>query len=147
MNSTSFRAPNGWWLVMLLAPCGVSCSSGEQLNPVHGKVVHKNQPLGGALVTFHPKGQNDLKAIPSVGLTKPDGTFSVTTGKKEGMPAGEYVVTIICSREVPTGKKQISTSGPETEDILQGAYSNRDSSKIVVTVKNGENELQAFDLK
>lgn len=139
-------------LIALLSLISSSCGGGRgSLNEVRGKVLHKNQPLSGALVTLHPKGdKKDFRAVPSVGMTKEDGTFTLTTGKKDGAPAGEYTVTIICSREVggqDKKQKDFSTGGVETEDILKGAYADRDSSKISVTIKSGANQLEPFDLK
>ncbi len=139
--------PWKWRLVLLLSLCSASCSGGETLNPVHGKVLYQTKPLSGALVTFHPQGTTDLTVVPPVGLTGEDGGFTVTTGKKDGALAGTYVVTIICSEIMPTGDKAISTGGPETRDRLQGAYANRATSKITVEIKKGVNQLEAFDLK
>lgn len=135
----------------LLAACvclsGLSCSERDKLHPVQGKVLYKNQPLSGALVTFHAKGADDLKADPPVGQTSDDGTFTLMTGQKTGARAGEYVVTIICS-ETPASKPgQISTGEVETQDRLKGAYAERTGSKITVTIKPGNNQLEPFDLK
>jgi hypothetical protein len=125
----------------------LACSGGgARLNPVHGKVLYKNQPLKGALVTFHPKGANDVTTVRPVGLTGEDGTFTVTTGQKEGAPAGEYVVTLICSEEVAPKGGRMSTKGPETQDRFHGTYANRETSKFKVDVKAGVNQLEPFDL-
>src|SRR5207245_3238340 len=75
--------------------CALPIYSG--LHPVQGKVFYKDQPLGGVLVTFHPKGASDIRTVRPVGLTREDGTFTLTTGQQEGAPAGEYVATFICS--------------------------------------------------
>jgi hypothetical protein len=135
--------------VGLTALCGLSCSgSGDgKLNPVQGKVLYRNQPLSGALVTLHPKDSKDLNVTPPTGLTKEDGTFTVTTGRKDGAAAGEYVVTIICSEEVENKKKTMSTAPPESRDRLNGAYANRDASRITVKITNGTNQLEPWDLK
>jgi hypothetical protein len=140
----------GGAFVGLLALCGLACSGSSSLNSVKGKVLYKNQPLAGALVVFHPKGgSNDMKAERPTGLTKDDGTFTLTTGQKDGAAAGEYKVTIFCT--APLNKKagkQISLGADEeTADVLGGAYANVDNSKITVTVKSGTNELEPFDLK
>jgi hypothetical protein len=72
----------------------------------------------------------------------------LTTGQKEGAPAGEYVVTVICSEEVgPRDKKVISTAPPETRDRLQGAYTNAAKSELKAEIKNGVNQLEPFHLK
>ncbi|HJZ90642.1 MAG TPA: hypothetical protein VKE40_07185 [Gemmataceae bacterium] len=140
--------PPGWWLIVPLSLGGLSCSkSSESLNPVEGKVLFNKQPLSGALVTLHPKGKTDMTTIPSVGLTREDGTFTVTTGEKTGAPAGEYVVTIICSEEVKSKPGVISTGPVETQDRLQGAYADWATSKITVEIKKGANQLEPFDLK
>jgi hypothetical protein len=120
------------------------CSGGTPLYPVSGKVTHKGSPLSGALVTFHPKDSNDPRAERPTGYTNEDGTFKLTTGQKEGAPAGQYVVTVICTRKVQTENKGkiFNTGGTdETVDILGGAYANPQASKITVEVKPGPNEV------
>jgi hypothetical protein len=137
-------------LFLLPAVCCISCSSGGVgLNPVQGKVMYKDQPLKGAVVTFHPKGDNSITTVRPVGLTKDDGTFTLMTGSKEGAPAGEYTVTLICSEEVGGAKekKVISTAPPETRDRLGGAYANPASSKLQAQIQPGPNQLDPFQLK
>jgi hypothetical protein len=135
----------GFALVSVFA---TSCSdSGSELHPVEGKVLLNNAPLSGALVTFHPKGKDDLTVVSPTALSREDGTFTVTTGQKNGAPAGEYVITIICSQVPPDAKKSLSTGGTETQDVLKGSYAERNNSKIVVTIKKGMNQLEPFDLK
>jgi hypothetical protein len=142
------RAIRGHLIAFVLAAISLSCSSaaGDKLNSVSGKVTYKNQPLPGALVTFHPKGVTGMSAVTSTGLTAEDGTFTLTTGQKTGVPAGEYVVTIICIEE-PAGKKGMSTGSDNSKDKLQGVYANRDKSQLTATVKAGDNQIPPFDLK
>ena len=130
-----------------LALLATSCSSSDTLHPVQGKVLLDGSPLQGALVTLHPKSGGDLKTIPSNGLSKEDGTFTIMTGDKPGAPAGEYVVTIICSEIVKPKPGTISTAEPESVDRLKGTYANKDNSKIVVQIKSGPNQLEPFNLK
>jgi len=132
---------------VMVGMCALGCSGSGKLNPVTGKVMYKSQPLAGALVTFHPKGSKDFKTERPTGLTKEDGTFSISTGKNEGAPEGEYVVTIICSQTPGNAGKKISTGGMETVDVLKGAYSGVENSRLLVTVKSGSNQLEPFDLK
>jgi hypothetical protein len=138
--------PSRWrWLILLPALGCLSCSGSAALNPVQGTVLYKNQPLAGALVTFHPKGATGVATILPVGMTKEDGTFTLTTGQTDGAPAGEYVVTLICSEVVKS--KRISTEQPETQDRFRGAYANAATSQIQVEIKNGPNQLAPFNLK
>ena len=133
--------------VLTLTLFCVSCSSGESLNPVHGKVLYQNQPIEGVVLTFHPKGATDIETIFPVGLTKEDGTFTLTTGKKEGAPAGEYTVTAICP--VPTGVKAkgMSMGRSDSEDRFKGAYAREETSTIKVEIKNAKNELETINLR
>jgi hypothetical protein len=126
----------------------LSCSGGDALQPVRGKVLYRNKPLPGALVTFHPKGANPVTVVRPVGLTGADGTFTLTTGQKAGAPAGEYVVTVICSEAVePPAGKGFSTAPPETRDRLKGAYADREKSALQVEIKKGANQLEPFPLE
>ncbi len=132
-------------LAFVLAMASIGCSEKAKLNPVQGKVLLGGQPLAGALVSFHPQ---DRKADPPTGYTKEDGTFSVMTGEVEGAKPGTYQITIMCQVPVKTKSGGMSFGGTEeTEDRLKGAYSNRDSSQIKVTIKDGPNQLEPFDLK
>lgn len=138
----------GVCLVAVAALGGLSCSdASSSLNPVQGKVLLNGSPLAGALVTLHPKDGADIRTIPSTGLSKDDGTFTIMTGEKTGAPAGSYVVTIICSEVVKGKEGVISTGPPETQDRLKGAYADRAKSNITVEVKKGSNQLEPFDLK
>jgi hypothetical protein len=143
--------PPRWrWLVVLAAVACAGCSGGgESLNPVQGKILYKGQPLAGAVLTFHPKGggKDITKTLPT-GLSGEDGVFKVMTGKKEGAPAGEYAVTVICSEEVnPQAKGKISTAPPETKDRFGLAFANRDNTSLRATIKAGPNQLEPFQLK
>jgi hypothetical protein len=141
-------APSLRWLVVLAAVACASCSKDAGLNPVQGKILYKGNALAGAVITFHPKGagRNINTQLP-VGHSGEDGSFTLTTGDKQGAPAGEYAVTVICPEEVKLPKGQISTAPPESKDRFQGAYANRDSTTIRAEVKAGPNQLEPFQLK
>ena len=132
-------------LACVLAAAACGCSQKATLNPVAGKVLYQGKPLAGALVSFHAE---DPKSSPATGFTKDDGTFSVMTGDIEGAKSGEYRITIMCQAPLKTATGGMSF-GPsyETEDRLKGAYANRDASQIKVTIKDGPNQLEPFDLK
>jgi hypothetical protein len=126
----------------------VACSKGEKLYPVEGKVMLKDAPLKGALVTFHPTTPSEeLKDLP-VGFTADDGTFKLTTGQADGAAAGSYTVTIIAPEQPkpPAPGKGFSTGEDEPEDRLKGSYSNPTQSKITAEVKEGANQLEPFVL-
>jgi hypothetical protein len=142
------RVPSWRWLALMPVVCCISCSSDNGLNPVHGKVLYKGEPLKGVLVTFHPK-EEDINFVRPVGLTGEDGAFSLTTGDNEGAPAGEYVLTFICSEDAPSPKSKAMSMNMSVESVdrLKGAYAERSSSTIEIEVKPGTNELEPFQLK
>jgi hypothetical protein len=143
--------PSGsaWISLLALALGCLGCGSGERLHPVSGKVTYKGKPLSGALVTLHPKDNNDPRVERPNGFTQEDGTFTVVTGQKQGAAAGQYVVTVICSRTIqPEGKgKIINTGGEDSIDLLGGMYANPNTSKITVEVKPGNNTLPPIELQ
>ena len=143
------RLSLGWrWLILLPALGCVSCSGGGDLQSVQGTVLYKNEPLKGAVVAFHRKGTDDITALRPVGLTKEDGTFTLTTGQADGAPPGQYVVTVTCPESAATkGGAAFNTAAPEPQDRLRGAYADRATSKIEVEIKKGVNRLEPFDLK
>jgi hypothetical protein len=148
-NHRSLSPPRWRWLVLLPALGCVSCSGGGgDLIPTQGTVLYKNEPLKGAVVTFHPKGVDEVTARRPTGLTKEDGTFTLTTGQSEGAPPGQYVVTVTC-HERPAAKDGpvFNTAAPEPQDRLRGAYSDRASSRIEVEIKKGMNRLEPFNLQ
>lgn len=135
----------------------LSCSGGGKYNSVQGKVLYNNEPIQGVVVTFHPKQKATSAEMPR-GVTDEDGTFIMKTGKDEGTPIGEYLVTFYCLQPAEgkadkKGKsKGATTKGMtmqkgEMEDLFKGAYSNEGKSTFKVEIKSGKNELEPFNLK
>jgi hypothetical protein len=133
------------WLILLPLLCALGCSGNDKLNPVKGKLLYKDQPLKGALVTFHPQGATDAKTLLPVGHTDEEGNFTLSTGPDAGAPEGEYVITVICPEEVK--QKGPSMEPPDSKDRFKGAYANRATSKIKQSIKKGPNELEPIRLQ
>jgi hypothetical protein len=140
------------WLFLtpwaLLVPCGLllsSCSNG--LNSVQGKVLYKGNPIKGAVVFFHPVKATDLTAKHPSGVTGEDGSFTLDTGKENGAPTGQYVVTVVWYKEVPPSTKITNAPPPESEDQLKGRFADPKSSQLTVEIKPGVNQLEPFKLE
>ncbi|HEV3447949.1 MAG TPA: carboxypeptidase-like regulatory domain-containing protein [Gemmataceae bacterium] len=143
-------APGRLWLLLAGAFCCCSCAGGgPTLYPVEGKILLKGQPLAGATVTFWPKQGDQAKMTPSTGNTDEEGNFKLETGNRIGAPPGDYDVTVIQSRQVPSknNKGGMSIDPVQTEDALHGAYAKRTKSQLTATIKAGESQLPPFDLK
>ena len=123
-------------LVLAVAGCG---GSRKPVVSVRGQVMFRGKPANGALVVFNPVGQTDPKAVRPQGLVGSDGTFEVGTyGEKDGAPKGEYAVTVVWLIENPRTKKEWSP--------LPTRYMAPDQSGLRVTIHDGPNELQPFQL-
>jgi hypothetical protein len=116
-------------------------------------VLYQDKPVAGAVVSFHPRGGDPLKALRPSGVTDAEGVFHLTTGKDTGAPAGDYDVTVIWPAEpakpAPGSKKVFSTSTdePSPPDRLKGRYADPKTSSLSATVKTGRTQLEPFRLK
>jgi hypothetical protein len=134
------------WLVLFvlavsLQACG--CGNRKPVYPVRGKVVG---PVGeaavGATVLFTrvDGDPNDKEIVNAYGVVDEWGEYKLTTYEKgDGVPEGEYVVTITWSGDEAT---------PEPEgglDRLQGLHDRAPTPTIHFTVKkSGSNEVDTI---
>jgi len=82
--------------LLLMALAG-GCSKKEpvKLIPVQGKVTLEGGTLiTSGFVTYHPVEGIKAKAEKSTGEIKSDGTYKLTTGGREGVPEGQYKITV-----------------------------------------------------
>jgi hypothetical protein len=127
---------------------GGGCASGEPeevrkpVHPVRGKVLYQGKPAKGAFVLFVPVNEPpdtpDPRPRAEVGE---DGSFALGMyDAEDGAPAGEYKVAVTWEGGVlPDGRE-------EPPDKLLGRY-NIERTRLKATVKEGPNELPAFDLQ
>jgi hypothetical protein len=132
------------------------CGGKSKYHPVTGKVTFQNKPATGAMVVFHPKGNNSAQAIRPSGVVKEDGTYTLYSGPGEegkGAPAGEYEVAVIWDAppKAATGGMGAGMGGGderrEEKDLLGGRYKNPATSGLKATVGAGPTEVPAFELK
>jgi hypothetical protein len=134
-----------------LTICVCSCGGGMK-NPVSGKVTHKGEPCKGAMVIFHPVGDDSPIAVRPSAIVADDGTFKLTSDPKrpgDGAKPGEYIVAVIWLGSPPKtdGKASLGSESKGGEvDRLGGRYRDQTVSKLRVTVKSGNNELEPFVL-
>ena len=121
--------------------CGGGNISAPRTAPVSGTVLFKGRPAVGVKVTFHPQFDMGSVKFTPTGETGPDGRFTLSTAAaNDGAPRGDYVVTFELLR---AGADKL---GRDTEvDVWKGKY-NDPATGIKVTVKDGDNVLDAFRL-
>ncbi|MGE3807664.1 MAG: hypothetical protein AB7K24_23630 [Gemmataceae bacterium] len=84
----------------------------EPVHSVEGIVTYKGEPMTGARIAFHPL-EGRQGTAPSVGKADSGGVFRMTTyDKDDGVPAGEYAVTVYWPERLPVRQPH----GEEDED-------------------------------
>jgi hypothetical protein len=118
------------------------CSTGHGTATVSGTVLYKNQPVDGATVIFHPKGEGPT-AKPAQGKTDSSGRFTLTTyfsptDQPAGALPGDYSVTITKIDE-PQGAYD-PHKDPPLKNHLPLKYSTPQQSPLTATIKPGSNK-------
>lgn len=131
------------YLLGCLLVLGCQMGSGRpSCQPASGQVLLEKRPVPEAQLTFHPK-QGTLDLLPTA-ITREDGQFQVTTwSDKDGLPIGEYVVTIVWKQLIMQGEEKVR-NGPNQLPMI---YSDPKRSPLRCTIQAGTNTLPAFELK
>lgn len=135
---------NACWVSIFVA-CIFGCGGPqppETVQIVNGQVMHRGKPAVGAIVSFHKVGADPNVGQPS-GKVQDDGTFTLTSYRPgDGAAVGEYRVTISW-RESIGGSLSDPDYGPEK---LPKKYQSPESSGLTVTVIEGSNDLEPFQI-
>ncbi len=124
-------------LALVAALCG--CGAKERLHPVEGKLFIGGQPAANAKIAFHPLGGSAPRALIPVGVTRPDGSYSLMCrAPGDGAPAGEYVVTLIWP---DVALVQDECVEEVAHDRLKGRYADAAKSPLRATVAPGRNDI------
>lgn len=116
--------------VLLAAAAGCSPSNGpepREIVPAQGTLTYRGQPVTEAQLTF----RGDDPSEPAFAVTDSHGKFRcMTNDSGEGMPPGEYVVTV----SSPRGG-------------IPGKYADSELSPLRITVEEGAENEFAIDLE
>jgi hypothetical protein len=135
----SCRAQPRMLLLLALAAAVASCSSGDRvrLHAVGGKVLYKGSPLAKAMVVFHPQGDYPKELPKPLAYTDAEGQFKMTTTRPgDGVPAGEYALTVEWRERTRTGAEKIGG-----RNLLPARYSKPETSGLRCRVQEGPNEI------
>jgi hypothetical protein len=105
---------------------------------VAGRVTLDGAPVGPGTVSFTPERE---KHNPAIGTIQADGTYSVMTNRKLGLPAGKYRVGFYIHK-VPPGA-QPGERLMSTPSAIPDKYENVDTSGLEFDVAPGS---QTIDL-
>lgn len=136
-SSTSAPAqPMGWWTLALILVAAIGCGRPAE---VTGRVTLDGEPVPAGVVTFTPVGGGPS----GYGAITPDGRYSVQTGSKNGVPPGDYRVTVAAnalpSEGVPTGPGQLSDGIAPL--ITPARYADPAETPLRATLVSGTQEL------
>jgi len=99
-------------LIAFVAGCG---GSSLKTYRVEGTVTHNGSPVEGASVTFTPA---DTSGSTAGGRTDAAGKYTLMTSfGANGAEPGTYTVTISKREGVPTGRKILSSEGPDGAEV------------------------------
>jgi hypothetical protein len=133
----------------LVSCCGCSrAREYPQVSPVSGQVTFDGKPAAGAIVVFHHPDTYRAAAPRPQGVTQVDGSFKLTSFQAyDGAPPGTYAVTIVWPIHDGSTRDPIGVAGGAGPDFLRGRFSDPKAPFATITVKDGENRLDAFCLK
>lgn len=126
---------SGWMYTCLLAAILSGCS-GEPLGQISGTVTYQGQPVTSGSVVFE-----DSSAGISVNAPLgPDGSFTVETFDRDGLPPGTYQVAV-SPRGFATEGAPLVTPGNESAPAspIPSKYHTPATSGLTREVKVGEN--------
>jgi len=143
-ENRAYRLPGVLLLIVSLTSCG---GSGQvPVNRVSGKVLLGGNPATGATVRFVPIQPTAATAkLRPMSVVGEDGSYTLATyGYGDGAPEGQYNVFITW----PT-PDELTEPGEIPDDYrrLNETYGDRKKPKLRATVKKGDNEIPAFELK
>jgi hypothetical protein len=125
------------------------------VSPVRGKVVYQGQGIPSTVILFPVDPQNEIAArMRPSGFADAAGEFEVKTYVTgDGAPPGKYRVSIIApAGRAPKGTKDGPGDGAGQATVgvplsIVKKYANVDTAGIEIEVKEGENNLEPFELK
>ena len=123
-------------LICLCLGCGAADS--VTIAPVDGKVMFEGAPVTEGVVTF----EDPVKGFAASGLIQPDGTFKLRSDRGNGIPTGNYKVTV---NPPSTGQPRPDQPAPKRDfPNIPEKYRNAKTSGLLKRVLDGEN---SFELK
>lgn len=124
----------------------LGCGASSNLLQVQGKIVVDGTPAKGAVLLFHPDGGTSTSV--SSGQAKDDGTFTVVTDTKPGIPPGNYLVTVTWPdpSHVASDRDKLLGMAEPGKDLLNGRYVTKDRG-IKLSIAEGTTTIAPIELK
>jgi hypothetical protein len=124
------------WSALAAALLSTMGCGGPYDASVSGVVRFNNAPLTTGTVQFTPQQPGPS----GYGFIEEDGSYSIMTGREEGLPSGSYVVTVVAN-EPSTPNKDPSLPPTPGKPITPAWYRNATQSPLQQNVEPGDNEI------
>lgn len=110
--------------------------------PVTGKVFVDGSPADRAVVGFYSALPLQSRTPLATAISEADGTYRPSTyASGDGVPPGDYVVTVAWPRYVEFDGQQIAS-----DDRLQGKYADPAKSTLRATIDGASAEIPPIEL-
>lgn len=121
-----------------------SFDTAPTLFPAKGTATLDGKPMAGAsIVLYRVDAGHTTKGVHSRAIVDEEGHFELGTVRPhDGAPLGDYVATIVWTKQSITNGKLETTP-----NLAPAKYASRESTDLKVTVSKGTNQIPAFSLK
>jgi hypothetical protein len=104
---------------------------------VAGVVTLDSNPVPRGTVTFKPTGSGPA----AYGQIQSDGAYTLRTGREEGLPPGEYYVTVVANEPAPMQQTASGGPPPPGKPITPAWYKRTETSGLTFKVEPGSNDI------
>jgi hypothetical protein len=132
MNRCNLIAAAGCGCLVFIAGCG-----GAYDASVTGKVTMNGQVVPNGTVSFSPVAGGPA----AYGMIEQSGEYVIRTGREEGLPAGEYQVTVTANEPAKTLQTADGGPPPPGKALTPAWYRTKDTSGLKFTVESGSNTI------
>jgi len=88
-------------------------------------------------VSFHPVSGGPA----AYAMIGDDGSYSIKTGREDGLPAGEYEVSVTANEAAAVAQTEKGGPPPPGKSITPAWYRMKETSGLKYTVHPGNNEI------
>ena len=136
MKKKITQQPNVFVAVALACLAMAGCG-GVYDASVHGVVMLDSSPVPRGTVSYSPTNGGPS----AYGRIDSDGSYFLRTGREEGIPSGQYNVTVVAN-EPPVEKRSKSGGPPPAGKLITPAwYRSARTSGLSYTIESGSNEI------
>ena len=102
-----------------------------------GVATLDGSPLPRGTVSYNPAQPGPV----SYGVIRSDGSYLIKTGREEGLPSGEYTVTVVAKEESIPDESNRGLPPRPGKTITPPWYSSNKNSPLKFTVQSGSNDI------